>query len=211
MEKIPRKTKTPFGSCFISIAIGLLVIGILIWVSVLLLFSYKNRLVAVQTITLPGIDKNTLSTPALGVDDRAQATKLPVMEKRSLNALHRDGQTFLTWVERTDQARELYRIYRSNQLINQDNYHQAKLLVEVGENSATFYANRVVDTSGKWYLRLTERFIIENNGAPLPPGLGLFVWTLSREDFGGERLLRDHRDAIRGRRDLQPTVDQRTR
>lgn len=107
-----------------------------------------------------------------------------------LKAAHRAGQTFLTWEERTDVAGEVYRIYRSAKPITQSNFHRAAMLVEVGENSAIFYANRAVDTSGNWYLRLTERFIIEPNGEPLPPGTGLFVWTLSSEDFkeepGGE-------------------------
>jgi len=106
-------------------------------------------------------------------------------DKRFLTAVHRNGQTFLTWSEQTDLSGELYRVYRLNKPIVKSNFQQAKLLAEVGENSAFFYVNRAVDTSGKWYLRYSERFIIEDGGDPLPPDTGLFVWTLSPEDFKG--------------------------
>ncbi len=108
-------------------------------------------------------------------------------EKLRLTAVHRSGQTFLTWTERADLQGEIYRIYRSERPIKSSNLKKAKLVAEVGENSSVFYVNRAVDTKGMWYLRYAERLIIEDGGEPLPEGTGLFVWTVSAEDFKGKQ------------------------
>lgn len=109
----------------------------------------------------------------------------------NMAALHRSGQTFLTWQEREDLEGESYRIYRSSNSITAETLNQSRLLYEVWEGSANFYANRYdVENSGTWQPRYLERYIIEDNGSPLAENTGLLVWTLHEDDFaagaGGE-------------------------
>jgi hypothetical protein len=102
----------------------------------------------------------------------------------TLNALHRSGQTFLTWPERADLAGEHYRLYRHTQPITAGNLSQATRLYEVPEGTARFYANRYLDGE-TWRYRYLERYVIEDGGAALAAGTGLLVWTLAAQDFGG--------------------------
>ena len=104
----------------------------------------------------------------------------------ALTALHRSGQTFLTWQEQPG-AGVRYRIYRHHAAINGANLAQATLLyADVPQESARFYANRYnVQSSGVWDERYVERFVIEEGAAPLATGVGLLVWTLAPVDFGG--------------------------
>ena len=104
----------------------------------------------------------------------------------ALTALHRSGQTFLTWQEQPG-AGVRYRIYRHHAAINAANLAQATLLyADVPQESARFYANRYnVQSSGVWDERYVERFVIEEGAAPLATGVGLLVWTLAPVDFGG--------------------------
>lgn len=102
-----------------------------------------------------------------------------------LSANHRSGQTFLTWSERSDLSNEVYLIYRSNAPIDQENIHQAALLARVGEGSSIFWANHYVG-DGIWNPRLSKYLILENNAMPVGKGKGVFVWTVSPEDTGGQ-------------------------
>ena len=101
-----------------------------------------------------------------------------------LSALHRNGQTFLTWTERADLAGELYRVYRSNQRITETNLLQATPVYTLPEGSVSFYANRYnKDYSGAWQYRYLERLVIQDGAGQLPAGVGLLVWTLAASDF----------------------------
>ena len=106
----------------------------------------------------------------------------------SLQAFYRSGQTFLTWQEIFGIRNELYRIYRSNLPITSENFKESTLLAETGEDSSWFYANRyhIEMDEGPWYQRHSDRLIISDNANPLPRGTGLFVWTLSPEDFSSD-------------------------
>ena len=102
-----------------------------------------------------------------------------------LIAVHRSGQTFLTWNERADLQGERYRIYRASQPITAATLSQATRLAETGKNSARFYASMFVEDS-IWKYRYAPRLITQDNGAPTPEGVGLLVWTVGSEDFGGQ-------------------------
>ena len=106
-------------------------------------------------------------------------------------AIYKSGQTFITWVERTDLHNEIYKVYRSSAPITAENYTQAILLGKVGKDSARFYANRfMVETDQAastwvWQPRFVDRYVITNLGGQIPQGTGLLVWTLATQDFGG--------------------------
>ena len=103
-----------------------------------------------------------------------------------IEAIHRSGQTFLTWNEDLGGVGERYRIYRHHEPITEANLGDAALLHEVLEGSGKFYASRywVVDPQN-WRYRYTEHLAIEDMQPALPSGVGLFVWTLQEGDFGG--------------------------
>ncbi len=117
----------------------------------------------------------------------ATATPAPMPDQPvDLTAVHRSGQTFITWMELSELTGESYRIYRYEESIDASNLDQATLLYEVSEGSGNFYANRYNTGSGVWEERYLERFVIEDGGEQLAVGEGLLVWTLCMEDFGGE-------------------------
>lgn len=95
-----------------------------------------------------------------------------------VQAIHRSGQTFVTWQERGDVAGERYRVYRHAAPITAASRPAAALLAEVWEDSGRFFADRYnADSSGTWQARYCERFVIADLAAPLPAGVGLLVWT----------------------------------
>ncbi|MDD5371461.1 MAG: prolyl oligopeptidase family serine peptidase, partial [Anaerolineaceae bacterium] len=111
---------------------------------------------------------------------------LPLIRDGGVTAFNRSGQTFITWTERTSLQGEVYALYRSSQEITADNFPQATRIVTVGKNSAAFYTNRFLDLSTKtWKARYSDRLIIDPSLGPVPDGMGLAVWTLSPDDFGG--------------------------
>jgi len=123
-----------------------------------------------------------LTGAALGAPHQGVTAAQPT----ALTAHHRSGQTFLTWQEQSG-VDVRYRVYRHRAAINAANLAQATLLYDgVPQDSARFYANRYnVQASDVWDERYVERFVIEDSAAPLAAGVGLLVWTLAIEDFGG--------------------------
>ena len=101
----------------------------------------------------------------------------------SFRAIHRSGQTFLTWSERADLTNESYRVYRHTQPITTTNLAAATCLYQVWEGSADFPANRYADAA--FQARYFDRVVITNGGTPLAAGTGLLVWTLATNDFTG--------------------------
>ncbi|RPJ43534.1 MAG: hypothetical protein EHM21_11375, partial [Chloroflexi bacterium] len=139
-----------------------------------------TRTAGQQDIFLPFMNQSEYKTatvpmayPAPGVPGKPRAA-----------AFHRSGQTFITWTERSDLNGEVYRVYRSNNLINRNGLDRAQFLAQVGKNSARVWANYRVE-EGVGTPRLAERMILEDNGAQIPDGTGALVWTLAPEDFGG--------------------------
>jgi VCBS repeat-containing protein len=103
-----------------------------------------------------------------------------------LATIHRHGQSFLTWQERSELSGERYRVYRHTAPIDAANLAAATLLYEVPEGSALFFANRYKTySSPPWAIRHTERYIIADLAPQLDAGTGLLVWTLADADFGG--------------------------
>lgn len=101
-----------------------------------------------------------------------------------LFSIHRSGQTFLTWFERSNIQDEVYNVYRSNMPINSDNIANASLLASVGENSSVVWAN--YHDPENWSTRLTDTFIVEDDAAPVGRDVGAFVWTVNSEDLQGQ-------------------------
>lgn len=101
-----------------------------------------------------------------------------------LQAVHRSGQTFLTWFERTDLTGEQYRIYRHTQAITAGNLASAQLLnatYPLFEGSSIYHTERERAFSQEpgangGYVSL-RNYIIEPFGAQLSDATGLFVWT----------------------------------
>ena len=144
------------------------ILWIILWAGVLL-----------EIATAP-VAQSRLIRPA-----QAQAVVAPA-QPTNLAAVHRSGQTFITWTERAELSGERYRVYRHTQPITGANLAQATMLYEVAEGSSRFFANRYnVDSSGVWQARYVDRFVITDGGGQLPAGTGLLVWTLSRQDLGG--------------------------
>lgn len=113
----------------------------------------------------------------------SQALSQSVPQPTSFQAVHRSGQTFLTWSERVDMTGERYRVYRHTSPITASNLGSARRLLEVREGSSRFFADRY-DADGTWRARYLERFVIADNQAPIAPDTGLVVWTLAASDLG---------------------------
>ncbi|HPC82136.1 MAG TPA: putative glycoside hydrolase [Thermoanaerobaculaceae bacterium] len=111
------------------------------------------------------------------------AAQLPP-QPSELGVVHRSGQTFVTWTERSDLAGERYRVYRHSEPITSANLASARRLLEVWEGSGRFLADRW-DDNGTWHARYLERFVIADNQPQLAAGTGLLVWTLATSDLGG--------------------------
>lgn len=110
----------------------------------------------------------------------AQAPAQPT----GISALHRAGQTFLTFVENAELVGERYRVYRAHAPIDAQTLGAAQLLCELWEDSGAFSADRYfLPGQGIYKKRYVDRFVIEHGGSELPLGTGLLVWTLRAEDF----------------------------
>jgi len=138
---------------------------------------------ATRTAELEGIPSED-GTPA----PIAPPTPFATAGVVGLQSFHRSGQTFLTWGELPGgDAGERYHVYRSQRPITAENFSQAELLAELPRGSANFLAGRMIDPAGggwgqRFFLRLTH----PGTGQEVPAGQGLFVWTVSRNDLGGE-------------------------
>lgn len=112
----------------------------------------------------------------------------PPPSPANLELLHRSGQTFVTWDEVPGVPEVRYRVYRSHQPFDEGNFAQAQLLAELPVDSGLFYPERYrTEPSGdQWAVRHFERYVIEDHGAELAPGRGLFVWTPDADDLDGQ-------------------------
>jgi len=101
---------------------------------------------------------------------------------------YHSGQTFITWDEQIQMEGEIYRIYRSDQPITAADRMGWAKLGETGKYSSRFFGNARHEASGdlQFNTRFSDHLVIEDRGQPLLEGQGLFVWTLSRDDFGGD-------------------------
>lgn len=137
--------------------------------------------VPVTTLTLPaysGAVLLTTSNSAAGGGTNAQPT--------SLQVVHRSGQSFITWMERSDRVGERYRVYRHTMPITATNLSQATRLYELPEGSGRFYCDRFFNNNtSAWEVRYLDCYVVSPRGPPLAEGTGLLVWTLDPLDFAG--------------------------
>lgn len=153
----------------------------------------------------------------LSTNPAAAATN--ALQVTGLSALHRSGQTFLTWREISTYTGEQYRLYRHTAPITPTNLAEASFLYQVPERSVRFYANYFY-SNGSWVARHAARFVTTNDGAQLPVGTGLMVWTLATNEFGGgttgtayyaitavDRAGVESADAFDGRNSLGPVAE----
>lgn len=135
---------------------------------------------ATTSLTLPACSGAVL------MFTNSTGTNVTALQPTNFHALHRSGQTFLTWTERADLTGESYRIYRHTQPITSGNLSSATRLYEVWEDSSRFYANwHYSDPPGAFAPRYLDRLVISNRAAPLSSGTGLLAWTLATNDFAG--------------------------
>lgn len=94
-------------------------------------------------------------------------------------AVHRSGQTFITWNEiALTNPETRYRVYRHTAPISAATLDDATLLAEVEPNSGYYRHEGEGCSAGSNCSPIGQsRFIIEDDGAPLPEGVGLFVYT----------------------------------
>jgi PKD repeat protein len=133
-----------------------------------------------------GLGHNRVAVVILGLGAvLAAATALGQSQPTELTAIHRSGQTFLTFHERTELSGEHYRVYRHGVAIGAGNLAQATRIAELWRGSARVWGDRVMDDGGTWRARYLERAVIADNGPQLAEGVGLLVWTLHADELGG--------------------------
>jgi hypothetical protein len=113
-----------------------------------------------------------LTAAIAGADPDASVT--------NIRAVHRDGQTFITWKDAAEGAagaKYRYNLYRTDQPISADNLAAAELCYHgLFNNSAKLFGSAFNDRD-----RLDPAkpySVIENGGNPLPPWSGLAVVTV---------------------------------
>jgi pimeloyl-ACP methyl ester carboxylesterase len=133
----------------------------------------------------------------------AREPGLPGSQQHGLSALHRSGQTFLTWEEDTSLSGEGYHIYRHTQAITEANLDQARLLTgrwgPLPEGSSIFYTDRDREPGGSMgdYANMSN-YVITELGPQLQDTTGLFVWT-TKEDgdfYYAVTLVQDGAEAL---------------
>lgn len=147
-----------------------------------------NIQLSIHAGLLVPVGLTVLACPASAVNlPWASAASTPVVlaadSPTGLTAVHRSGQTFLTWQAAT--GAQSYRVYRDDQPITAGTLGAAELLYEVQSGSANFYADRYYsEATDTWQTRYLERFVIEDSGSELSASTELLVWTLAEEDLG---------------------------
>lgn len=105
-------------------------------------------------------------------------------QPENVSAAHRSGQTFITWEEIASSSPEIsYRVYRHTAAITSGNIGQATLLAEVPTNSGYYKREAEMCDGGSDCSPIGQtRFVIEDDGMPLPAGTGLFVYTVQNQN-----------------------------
>jgi hypothetical protein len=173
-----------------SFQIPLYVLGFILVLTFIMMGCSVKKPGAGLGVLAPAATASATSTPQPSPTPTLTPTPTPtfIPYLNQATAVFRQGQTFVTWQEREDLSGEIYSVYRSTAPITAENISQAALLGAVGKNSAAFYANRYMETgTNAWKIRYNDRLTIQDNGPAIPKGTGLLAWTLSPEDFGGEK------------------------
>lgn len=104
-----------------------------------------------------------------------------VMAASGIQAVHRSGQTFVTWTEDGAVTGESYNVYRSSSPITTANIAQAeKLTAKWGPLDD----NTSVNVGAAPGVGVPANFVIEDLGTPLSDSTGLFVYTTPAAQSG---------------------------
>jgi hypothetical protein len=104
-----------------------------------------------------------------------------VLAANALQAVHRSGQTFLTWAEDGSVTGEQYNVYRSSSPITTATLGQAeKLTAKWGPLDD----NTSVNTGAAPGTEVPANFVIQDLGTPLSDSTGLFVYTTPAAQSG---------------------------
>lgn len=115
--------------------------------------------------------RSALSHPLLGLAALLLAPAARAQQASNLAALHRSGQTFLTWDEAgTGNTTESYRVYRHTAEITAGNLPEAAALAQLPRGSSRYPAESAFRGSNVY-------FVIENLGPNVASNRGLFVYT----------------------------------
>ncbi|MCA9061887.1 MAG: hypothetical protein KDA96_02480 [Planctomycetaceae bacterium] len=119
------------------------------------------------------------------LSDESFAVSVDAMESRllltptALQAIHRSGQTFLTWTEDLTVTGEKYHVYRSTSPITTANLGSAeKLTGKWGPLDEDTSIHKLAGPSSP------GQFVISDLGTPLAVTQGLFVWTTQAGEGG---------------------------
>ena len=96
-----------------------------------------------------------------------------------VEAVHKDGQTFLTWQEDTTLEGEQYHVYRHTEAITLDNLADAEQLTARWGPLDDDTSRHQLATVGA-----PQNFVIDELGAALDDDTGLFVYTTQQEETG---------------------------
>ena len=134
------------------------------------LFTHSGGVQSTETFTYTVNDD--LGAPS----NTATVTVSPVIAGNAI-ALHRSGQTFLTW----DEAAQFdgYHVYRSDNPITQTNIDSATRLTDRWGPLDNQTSQNLHGGS-----RLPANYVIEDQGSPLRDDQGLFVYTTQGQDSG---------------------------
>ncbi|MBP7829702.1 MAG: hypothetical protein KA248_07275 [Kiritimatiellae bacterium] len=115
--------------------------------------------------------RHALLYPVLGLAVTWLAPSACAQQASNLAALHRSGQTFLTWDEAgTGNTTESYRVYRHTAEITAGNLPEAATLASIPRGSSRYPAESAFRGSNVY-------FVIEPLGPNLASNRGLFVYT----------------------------------
>lgn len=104
-----------------------------------------------------------------------------VLAVNALQAVHRSGQTFLTWTEDSTVSGESYHVYRSTSPITSSNLAQAeKLTLRWGPLDDATSVNKGAAPGTE----VPANFVIADLASPLSDNTGLFVWTTPAAESG---------------------------
>jgi hypothetical protein len=168
--------------------------------------------VMAKSFAVPGEDSTVWQADALAgnrPDAYPQVRRSAPLaaQPTDLAALHRSGQTFLTWTENTGASDESYHVYRHTAPIDAGNIDQATRLTEkwgpLSEGSSIFYTEIHRGLGGDPYPGL-HNYVIADLGEPLTDTVGLFVWTT--KETGNFYYAVTTVDGGVENRDLQPNL-----
>ncbi len=138
----------------------------------------------IEVTVAPGQAAILLNAPVSEAPPTEEAQPAPASTAGGLEAVHRSGQTFLTWPEVNDDLSITYSVYRHTAPIDANTLNEAALLAELPQGTGIYWTERgrfAPNGEDHSAYRSLQNYVIEDLGPELPDGTGLFVWT-AQED-----------------------------